>query len=112
MNKKKRFLVAIKFSREEAPKKRLLESFPAVEALIQKYSNKDCQLAFRAEDGSLFGFLMKTDASINDLHRELFGEIGRSTSALLTGDELLIIECGETFDGRGLSRAWTWLQHH
>ena len=112
MNTKKRYLIVVSFGVEEPPRKRAAESVPPTERVIKQFSDNECQLAFHAQDGSAFGYLFKTARPIRELHRTLFGEIGLDTSPLLTGDSALIVECGEDFDGRGLSRAWTWLQHH
>lgn len=108
------YLVIIRFGDAGVITARVRESAPLIKKTIEKLSDGECQLAFTSRDGSAFAYLMKTTAPLPVVRAELFGtsQNARGASPLLDGDSYLAIEVGAGFDGVGLSRAWTWLQHH
>ncbi|HJT63105.1 MAG TPA: hypothetical protein VJ797_15655 [Burkholderiales bacterium] len=108
----KRLLIVIRFGDETPVKVRAPKAAPAILAVIQRCSGGEHQLAFTSRDGSVFGYLLKTTRPLGALRAELYGETGAGTAALLNEDHFFAVELGADFDGRGFSRAWTWLQHH
>lgn len=107
-----RYLIVIRFADEGDLRARARESAPKVKAIIERLSEKECQLAFTSRDGSVFGYLLKVAVPLGQIRATLFGEMGGGTAALLRADHYFAVECGNGHDGLGFSRAWTWLQHH
>ena len=112
--KKRKVLAVIRIGSQDATRSRINEAAKNVIAVIDRLSEKENQLAFTTKDGDSFGILMKTDVPLRVLREELCGTSKSSAqgSPLLNNDSCLLLEIGEEFDGRGFSRAWTWLQHH
>lgn len=110
---KKVFLVVIRFSNENSNRAHLLEVAPLVKSIIEKDSDKECQLAYTDKDGYSFAWLLKTNSSARKLRDQLFvSDNNGKGCAIRNGDNLVIFEVGDEFDGVGFSNAWTWLQHH
>jgi hypothetical protein len=109
----KRYLIIVRFGPEEPIRTRALKSVPEFVKIIERFAGKELQLAFTSRDGSTFGYLLKTSTPLRIIHRALFGEDNSpGTAALLRNDDFFAVEVGAEIDGRGFSRAWTWLQHH
>lgn len=111
----KRYMVVIQLAGNRAEvMEKARDSVPKIKTLIEQYSNNECQLAFTTSDGSTFAYLLKTKTPIHVVRKALYGELdsSRGPSMLLASDKFLGLEIGESTDGRGLSRAWTWLEHH
>lgn len=110
---KKIFLVVIRLSNENSSKSHLLEIAPLVKSIIEKNSNKECQLAYTDKDGYSFAWLLKTTSPARSIRNQLLGSDNNGKGcALRSGDNLIVFEVGEEYDGVGFSNAWTWLQHH
>ena len=106
------YFVLIKFKGDVPTIQRIRESAPLVKSAIEKLSRNDCQLVFTSDSGDCFGYLLKTKLPAGVIRAELDGETQSSdTSPLRSDDNVLVVEVGEDFHGRGFSRAWTWLQH-
>lgn len=87
---------------------------PAVLKNIERISSGEFQLAFTTRDGTSFAYLLRTHKMVGVIRALICGnaEIEDGPAALRADDTILILEVGETYDGLGFSRAWTWLQHH
>ncbi len=122
---KRRYLVHIRLGKEFSLKQRIREATPGIKQIIKKLSHDEYQLAYTSGDGGTFGFLMKASCEPYVIRTQLdapgkhrpFGleaddQEYPDTSPLRTDDHVLILEIGELFDGKGFSRAWTWLEHH
>lgn len=109
----KTYFIIIRLASENATLKNLKESGPVMKAIIERYSNRECQLVFTSPDGSTFGWLLNTSQPLSKLKAALYGETKDApTSSLLRGDSFLGMEIGRDYDGTGFSNAWSWLQHH
>lgn len=107
------YLTVIRLSAEDMPlTQRIRETAPLVKKSIEALSGGNCQLAFTSQDGSAFGWLMRSARDAGAIARVLKGELGGGTAALLQSDSVLVVEIGPDFSGHGFTRAWTWIQHH
>lgn len=106
-------LVVIRLSNENSNTTHLREIAPLVKSIIEKNSNKECQLAYTDKDGYSFAWLLKTTSPARSLRNQLIGSDNNGRGcALRSGDNLIVFEVGKDYDGVGFSNAWTWLQHH
>ncbi|RWY20347.1 hypothetical protein EQH76_24665 [Pseudomonas aeruginosa] len=109
----KTYMILIRLANENVTQKHLRENGPLIKAVIEKYSQKDCQLVFTSPDGSTFGWLLNTEQPLGKLKAALYGKTkDTDTSPLFNGDSFLGMELGKDFEGTGFSNGWTWLQHH
>lgn len=106
------YFVLIKYKGDVPTIQRIRESAPLVKSAIEKLSRNDCQLVFTSDSGDCFGYLLNTNVPARVIRAELDGQTQSSgSSPLRTDDDVLVVEVGDDFHGRGFSRAWTWLQH-
>lgn len=109
----KTFLTVIRLANENAKPSHLRSHGPLIKDIIEKYSNRDCQLVFTSPDGSTFGWLLNTTQPLGKLKAALYGKTkDTDISPLLNGDSFLGMELAKEFDGTGFSSAWSWLQHN
>ena len=108
----KKYFVLIKFGGEMPIRQRIMESAAPVKAAIEKLSRQDCQLVFTSDSGDCFGYFLKTSLPAGVIRAELEGRTqSSSTSPLIRGDSILVLEVEGDFDGNGFSKGWNWLQH-
>lgn len=74
---------------------------------LNAFSEGDMELAFRNEDGLLFGFYFRSRQDPAILASSLTG-----LTSFQGGDALMIVEVGEVVSNKGMTTAVTWLQHH
>jgi len=86
-------------------------------------SDGEYQLAYTSHDGATFGFFLKTHLVSAQIRGKIASPgkerdiMDRNSPAplgspFLNDDAMLVLELGPDFSGIGLSRGWTWLQHH
>jgi len=101
----KRCLSIIKL-RADSNLQRIQTDIPKIVAFIRRFSKDQHELAFRSNDGLLFGFFLKV-AIPQFLQAEF-----EKCEGIVTGDSFLVFEAGPLLAGIGFSRAWTWLERH
>ncbi len=84
---------------------RLREDVPQIVAILKNYSASD-EMAFRSNDGLLFGWFIDTDKPTDLIRKTIEG-----STSFRNKDSIMIFGIGEGLSGRGFTRQWTWLQH-
>ncbi|KMK68070.1 hypothetical protein [Puniceibacterium sp. IMCC21224] len=84
---------------------RVRNDVPAIVTLIKGHSQSD-EMAFRSNDGVLFGWFIQTDKSIDMIRKAIEG-----STSWRNADSIVIFEIGDGLSGKGFTRQWTWLQH-
>jgi len=105
MSEKRRVMVLVKLDLGDGPA-RLTRDVPAILKMLADFSSGEQELAFRSDDGLLFGFFIKTDRGA--FLRPEFEKLTATTHK----DSILAFEAGALVSAIGFTRAWTWLQHH
>lgn len=101
----KRLLVVIQL-KTDSTIQRLQHDAPKIIRFLEGISRGELEMAFRSNDGLLFGYFVKT-ATPQFIRPEF-----EKCDGTQNGDSILAFEAGELAAGIGFSRAWTWLQHH
>ncbi len=103
----KRYIAIIQLNKN-SPLSRVAADVPALIGLFDRVSNGEKELAFKSNDGQLFGVFFKTRMPPAMMRSQFEG-----SGATQNGDSLIIFEARKLATGTaGFSRAWTWLQHH
>jgi hypothetical protein len=98
--------IAIIQLRADSTIQRLAADVPKITDFVGRFSKGEHELAFRSNDGHLFGYFLKT-ATPQFLQPEF-----DKCEGTQNGDSLIVFEAGELLAGVGFTRAWTWLQRH
>jgi hypothetical protein len=85
---------------------RLHNDVPKIVEFLSRFSKGEHEQAFRSNDGTLFGFFLKTD-SPHFLEAEF-----DKCAGTRNGDTFFVFEVGKPIGANGFGRAWTWLQRH
>lgn len=121
----KRYLVHIRIGSGKPPLHRIKQAAAGVKEVLESLTvgTGNCKLAYTTQDGSSFGYFIKTNRHAGAIRAQLECP-GNPDNHLLENpkphipppllgeDSILVIEIGEDFSGNGFSKAWTWLQHH
>lgn len=83
-----------------------LRDVPLVVEWLRRFAGSDHEIAFRSNDGLLFGFLLNAAAP-----QFMRAEFEKCTGTR-NGDELLIAEVGSLVDAVGFRPAAVWLRRH
>jgi len=106
-NKTKRALLIIKLVNDKTTD-RVVQGFPAIKKVIDRFSLGEPLLAFRSNDFFLSGFYMNTGKPFKVIIAEL-----EKCPSTLNGDSFMIVEIGQDFlAAQGFTQAGNWLQHH
>jgi hypothetical protein len=117
--KERRFLVIV--SVKDCSQQHLSQVVPLILRTLGEVAIGPVEQVFRALQADIFGYFLRSRSSAREIRQRLEApgnaRIGAQLSAadmpfLTNDDPILVLEVGEDFDGRGFSRAWTWLQHH
>jgi hypothetical protein len=92
--------------KSDSTMQRIASDMPQIMAFLTRFSKGEHELAFRSNDGQLFGYFLKT-ATPQFLQAEF-----DKCEGTHNGDAMLVFEAGKLVSGNGFSRAWTWLQRH
>ncbi len=113
----KRFLLIIRFGKDEPLEIHTKKAGPEIKRILDEYCPGEYEWAFSANDGSAFGYFIKTKTRIQTISRALKGELGGDLrndgqiSILLNDDKYLLIELGKHFI-TNVGKASGWLLHH
>jgi hypothetical protein len=116
----KHFLVHFQIGGQKPTAERLQEVVPYITGALDKISRGNKELAYRSNDGSTFGFMIRSGLSAPSIIRTLESpaKVGYhltenlDESALNNQDRYFVLEIGEARVERGYSRPFTWLTHH
>jgi hypothetical protein len=100
----KRYLVTVQLKGETRAER--AHDIPLVVEWLRSFAKSEHEVAFRASNGLLFGFFIKT--SRPHLMRAEF----EKCPGTVNGDAVIIVEVGKLVDAVGFSPASTWLQRH
>ncbi|PIV78814.1 MAG: hypothetical protein COW54_07365 [Rhodobacteraceae bacterium CG17_big_fil_post_rev_8_21_14_2_50_63_15] len=84
---------------------RLKNDVPVIVSLIRGHSDKN-EMAFRSNDGVLFGWFIQTNKPIDMIRNAIEGSL-----AWQSADSIMIFEVSKGLSGKGFTRQWAWLQH-
>jgi hypothetical protein len=104
-NAPKRYLVVIQL-KADSTLTRIGEDVPKIMKYLESFSRGEHEIAFRSNDGHLFGLFLRTGTP-QFLQAEFHKCPGTQN-----GDAIIAFEVGGLVAGEGFSRAWTWLQRH
>lgn len=118
-NNSKRYLAIFNLKTQRTPKV-LKEIVEQIGGILKRIGNGKFELAFASSDAHTFGYLVKTElparAILSILESPGKGSVmtnrAMESAPLTNSDGVVVIEIGEDFSGKNLSRAWTWLQRH
>lgn len=98
-----RVFILIQLKDDSTPD-RVLYDVPNIIDYIKKAATAE-EMVFRGHDGLVFGWFIRTDKPLRVVSASI-----RDSQHFRNGDSLLMFEIGDSFDGIGFSRQWTWLQ--
>lgn len=100
-----RYLLMFQFSGNDT--NRVINDAPEIIRLLSHFSNGRHEVAYRSRDGMTFGFFFESEKDPSPLQK-----IMSASSAFANGDGMIVAEVGDLKAGYGMTRQWTWLQHH
>jgi hypothetical protein len=99
-------LLAVVQLKPDSTMQRIAADVPQIVEFIKRFSKGDHELAFRSNDGLIFGYFLKTNTP--QFMQPEFDKCPGTQN----GDAFLAFVAGDLIAGSGFSRAWTWLQRH
>lgn len=84
---------------------RVRSDVPAIVSLIKGHSEED-EMAFRSNDGVLFGWFIRTNKPIDMIRNAIEG-----CPSFRNEDSFIAFEVGSGLSGKGFTRQWNFLDH-